>query len=920
MNVTLTIQPADRPLRPARAWFLPGGTADWLDELTAWGIPLVDVRLYPLPGGALVVPPAGQQPQTAGRGLPYGFAGKGLSQICLGHVCLPVEARFVPDLTDDELAALADIPAVLVWHPVAGLVAFDPDEAIAVSQLLAVPPATPAAWNRAQPGIALSMRLLSIEPDRPFDPQSALDLGRDDIGRDAPQLEKLPRSPREPGPGIGAAIGRAVMGGIAGAVMRLTQLIPGGADHPTWVNAVQDWAQRNLGRLADGLQAQRHRELMRLLHQLQHDPDRGLRYALPLTGGNHRGLAPPGGKLGPRDTNFNLGRLGGGRPGDQWDAPAQLRQQLSARYRELANREIALGRHRRAAYILAELLGDFSAAAATLADGCHWREAAALYEHRLNQPLEAACCLELGGLLSEAAVLYERLGEHVYFGDLLVRLDRPDEAEQAYRRAVAARIAAFDFLAAARLLEEKVHAPAEARDCLLAGWRSAPSQRGKCLEELFNSQARAAEHDQAAGLIGQLRQAPDRAATILPLADVLAGLATRYPDAGVRDLAADATRLIAAERLPVGDIQEVDLLTKAVARLVPADRLLNRDAQRFASQRRAPPPRIAPRPPPVPWRLACEFSLPPGDWRAAVSEGDCFFAAGYRGIELHVVRGKWNGQRLSSAPPWNVAYAQGHPILLAVDSFVSQSVVVHPLGHPLAEYHPFPVGADSVSGLMAGSHRGIVRDTAAIAFGPSGRFHGLAMSGDGEGIACLMIAGRTVLDATHALALTHSQYDGQDAQPDAIPFAVRGDDCYIALGRCLNMLRGGKLVHSVELPGVIHSLAVSPPHTRTRIIAGLEQGGVVWWTDELRDKPTWFDRDLPAPIVCLNRGGLLVAASSERIEVYHTWGGQTPLRATIPLPLGDPPIAVLTPPNPDQFAIVTGLGRVQVYEVARAPR
>ena len=72
--------------------------------------------------------------------------------------------------------------------------------------------------------------------------------------------------------------------------------------------------------------------------------------------------------------------MGGGGPVDFWMMSPEYSQRLATIYRELANREISLGRHRRAAYILAELLGDLSAAAATLADGGHFREAAVLYD------------------------------------------------------------------------------------------------------------------------------------------------------------------------------------------------------------------------------------------------------------------------------------------------------------------------------------------------------------------------------------------------------------------------------------------------------------------------------------------------------------------------------------------------------------
>src|SRR5262249_48218382 len=152
-------------------------------------------------------------------------------------------------------------------------------------------------------------------------------------------------------------------------------------------------------------------------------------------------------------TDFNFFNLGGGGPVDYWDIGDQYRARLQAKYRELANREIALGRHRRAAYIFAELLGDLRAAAATLADGRLYRGAAALYDQRLKDSLAAARCLEQGGLLSEAIVFYQGMGHHEKVAELYEKLQQPDFAAQAYRRAVGAKLDCADYLAAAQILE-----------------------------------------------------------------------------------------------------------------------------------------------------------------------------------------------------------------------------------------------------------------------------------------------------------------------------------------------------------------------------------------------------------------------------------------------------------------------------------
>ena len=294
----------------------------------------------------------------------------------------------------------------------------------------------------------------------------------------------------------------------------------------------------------------------------------------------NRDAGRPGSKLLPHDIDFSLQRLAGGGPGDHWDLPQHLRQQLFAKYHELAGRELRLGRCRRAAYIYAELLGNLELAASALMTGRHWREAAVLYRDRLHRPDEAARCLEQGGLWTEAIALYEELAEYEKAGDLYRQLDQPDNAQQAYRAAVAKHLAQNDYLAAARLLENKLDAPDEAIAQLEAGWPSS-NQAGACLQELFRLLARLGRHEAAAAKIEQLREQ-----SLLPrqwqlLIDVLSQTATTYPDAEVAAVAADATRTLAGARLRQADDAEKRRLLEAVQRLVPADRLLGRDCQRF---------------------------------------------------------------------------------------------------------------------------------------------------------------------------------------------------------------------------------------------------------------------------------------------------------------------------------------------------
>lgn len=157
---------------------------------------------------------------------------------------------------------------------------------------------------------------------------------------------------------------------------------------------------------------------------------------MPCGEGKHRGIARPSSTLPSHGVNFDLRRLGGGGAADPWVLPGDLYSRLRAEYMELAGREMRLGRYRRAAYIYAHLLGDSSNAAAALIAGKHWREAAVLYRDKLKRPDQAAKCLEQGGLWAEAIEFYEKLEAFEKVGDLHAKLEQPEEAEKAWRRAV----------------------------------------------------------------------------------------------------------------------------------------------------------------------------------------------------------------------------------------------------------------------------------------------------------------------------------------------------------------------------------------------------------------------------------------------------------------------------------------------------
>lgn len=939
-NIKLELRYSPAPVREARAWLVPGaGPAQWLAELISWSVPLSQLRVLPLSeGGALVLPgkTKSEQAPRLTAALPYGCEGT--------RLYLPVEAVLDPPLSEMELRGLLDDDCIFVWQPAHGLSRFALENAIPVSDLLALQPLGPRVWDAAESGIALNTRLISISPDSPMSLDDVMEAGRGDIGKSPLGGAELPPAPGEP---QGGAVGRTIKGAglralAAGAGMLASMAKglggigqalgggtagkgAGGASQPqpsgkTWLQRLADWATEQQQAMNKNIDELRNNQIERLLNLLKTSPDDGLAFALPLTGGNdHRGMSAPGAHLPPRDVNFNLSRLGGGGPADFWNLPYDYQQALRQKYRELANREISLGRHRRAAYILAELLGDISAAAAALRDGNHFREAAVLFEKKLNQPLAAAQCLQRGGLFTEAIAIYQRLEAWETIGEIYDQLQQADESAAAWRKAVEKRLRGDDSLGAAKLLEEKLKLPEEAYEVL---WSSFPDklQAMLCLAASFDLLSRLGEHERAAKQVRALRSRVLGHGPLGELALALSKLANKYPAGNVRDAAADVTRHLAAEVLPVSDGAASSVMLRALAELVPADKLLSRDCHRFGSQR-ADQQRQA-----IvsqqPWdkapRLVQTIHLPEAEWKAAVSIGSEYYAAGVTADNrLLLIRGRWDGGiQHPVGEPWKITSKQASGrIILAADPRGVAKLLVQLDSQGATRELAFPVGVGFPDPLTAGRHP----YANAYAFGIS------YLTGGGTSVANLdgVFDFKVVITqydpdgnlvGTDPLQVEYDEYDDELPNQRVLKPAYFqrsswhyiGQDCFVSV---VGPERG-----TIKLHSPVRAITGSPPHTKPRIIFACEEGGCVLWGESAESSQRTFAQDMPTPVVALNRGGYLIAANAEKLQVYRT--------SQIPLPYvgetrcrGVEPVAVLAHEQLNRFGVLSADGRVEVYEV-----
>jgi tetratricopeptide (TPR) repeat protein len=734
--VQLQLRYVPAPPPAADAWFLPGDIpARWLEELVRAGLARMETRLFVVPqsmdngavAGLLVVPERPEPGTTPPAGLPCRRVGE--------RLYLPHDAELQPPIADEELRRLLPLP-ISFYHPVFGLSGFETGDTLRVSDLILAPGESPGTWNFARAGSAPVPALSALVLLQPPSIEDLFGRAPEDIGSE-PMMD-LPPAPDEPADNLAADANRKLRWMFAKGLSEMMRHMPHAGAGPNWLNQIGDWAGRQLQGVNRQLEELRNKELNRLLHLLDKDPEEGLRRAIPMNSFAHRGIAPPGDRLGLRSLNFDPAKMGG-RPADFWNVPVNLQEVLRRRYREMADREMQLGRHRRAAYIYAELLGDLVSAANAFKRGGLFREAALLYEEHLRNPLEAAVCFSLAGLLPEAIERFEKLGQWLMVADLQERAGNPAAAAAAIRKVVAERLANHDAMGAAKLLDERLRAPDEALDLLLKAWPDSP-QAAAALRVAFQLLARLGRHEVASEILSGFERGSVPNGLAFPLMSVLAATAGDYPHGRVRQRAADLARVLIAGQLqqPGFRSEEARHLLEHLVCLAPQDRIVLRDVNRYVAnlseaellrRRAARAPAAGNKP-----EVRKTFELPRQiQWLYLRCEWHWFFAMGVTPKRLTVVRGVWDGeyQSLSWECP-GVTAKQGFifeptgergkalamaragaspfpsKIFPAADAFFSQECTAGTPGGLPTQGYPFAFGEDAVWSVHVTSGRAVL--------------------------------------------------------------------------------------------------------------------------------------------------------------------------------------------------------------------
>ncbi len=590
--VPLTLVPG----KPAEAkisagWLASSDPLEWLRELSHARKHGCQLAAYPVATsladpralGVFLIPKNGS-PAFRSRVMPLTEALPGL------HV--PQDACLSAALLPHERAHLFPYP-LNFFHPSLGVVGFEAKDELPASRLLSPRLRPSASWSWAVAAKDAFPPLVSIVVLMPEDgPGQMLEEAGRDIGD---KSGAFPPDETSLGQKLGTLGGGLIGGGLIGLGWFLSKLpgfglfplfripVPGksgtrgngkGSGRAPLADLLE-WARKNW----DQLQAKRDNEINRLMDLLEKNPDEGLRYALPLTGTEQsRGQAPPSWKLGQRNLDF---RSGGGRAVDGWDLDANARLTLERKYREAAQREIALGRHERAAYIFGNLLGDWNSAAKALTAAERHHDAVSIYLHKLNNRPAAAKCLEDAGLLAQAAEIHVSIKQYEQAGDLHARLGQEGEARRLWLLATEHQTDPFE---KARIFEEKLAQHDQALALLEKCWKANHHPK-VALASMFRILRELDRRPEALDLLGRLfRESPASFSLFERISLAMDESERRPNESDFRFSMEGLVYTSMGEALVARDREATDLLS-LLPRLDPGDRLLVRDAKRYTIPR-----------------------------------------------------------------------------------------------------------------------------------------------------------------------------------------------------------------------------------------------------------------------------------------------------------------------------------------------
>ena len=670
------------------------------------------------------------------------------------------------------------------------------------------------------------------------------------------------------------------------------------------------------------MQGERERQIQKLLQMMARNPDEALKYAIPIgCDGGFRGFAIPGTALMSRLTDFSLGSLfGTAGPADFWSIDFSLQNRLQQQYREQANREIAAGRYRRAAYIFAHLLGDLRGAAKTLEEGKFYAEAAVLYRDKLNDKESAATCLARGAMHSEACELLVSMNKFEAAGEVWTDAGRLEKAREMYQRAYEVQLSKGAIVSAATILNQHLDGREQAIELLCGQWPDGNDPVRAC-EVGLRWLGTDGRHDDTIAMLERMSERSDLRLDA-SFAHLAAWTAKNYPDHRVRIAAEDHCRIAVSRSLRSAASLERNTVLSTLANLVESDTQLQRDSlgygRRLESTRVKKPARRVQSSKVQELQLTtpCDFpkgpryvdycvvsQLPGFQVIAVAIEHDSIYVTAISGVD-DVAR---------ACPTESTPLTEsGNAFLgrITKANSISTNVELYaPICQPLAVLHQKEPNYPMLQ-VHVKKNEGVVVASAARSNQPW-----VVESNDSSIV--LRCADQLTYDLTFAWveAWQHEgEMTGTNATFQCNALAVVNDQPVVAMNRSLYTLQNGKVVNLSTTAATIRDLAAPNRLSRRRVAVAHDQGLDVVYLDSGDSVSVCRDRCYRH---CIWGGnGKLLAWSDRALCCFDFRSQRVSLIAKSTVRAGAPPVRLLRF-GQDQIGVAYTDGLVKRYRVPR---
>ncbi|MGH1339168.1 MAG: hypothetical protein ACRBFS_23830 [Aureispira sp.] len=479
LSLPLTLVPASSNTYPLQGILIQGAQAHlWLTALLELNIQEKEVLCYAIPDrqpnqiwGCLVVLSA---PVKANNVMPY------LALQCAHNsLFLPEKSQLSPALNEEGLTDLLYGKHHLL-HPTLGLVElFEP---LDWAKLLDTPPSHQLTSQAPEESLSIptTVKIFTVEA-APV--EESLDF-LDAVVPERKSLEEKPLSAVE--------------------VLRLRKLRAwkeaslNQKDEPAtksiWarlqdkINATPPWTNE-LEQELEALERRYQNPMNRLFDLLKDDPEKALRYAIPLNNDQiGRGYGKESGNDNwdwiPRWANtslFQSNSNSGYNSGSSYGVPNNQYYELQRQYQAAAEKLIQEGKFEKAAFIYLRLLRLPKTAAETLIKGKRYEQAASIYLKYLKDEANAAACYEKATRLEKALALYKKLENNRKVGDLYQLLGKVELARVYYEKVLEKLLEGKNYYTAANFCEEKLMEEERAYELAFTGWFHG-SQPVKCIQ------------------------------------------------------------------------------------------------------------------------------------------------------------------------------------------------------------------------------------------------------------------------------------------------------------------------------------------------------------------------------------------------------------------------------------------------------